>query len=258
MASASLFFLHSIPFGFEKNSFLILLVLIMWVIYSVDHLDDGHKTRGNSGIDRYDFHFIHRKGIIGACILFGAIILWLIYANRTADFVKYGYYFVPIMCLYFILKFKKNLHGLIKMFIISIIASAVTVSLYFGKEVLTEILSMERILMLLLAMSNQLVLEHYEQNEGPEADIQNDKMLYLKTLSKVFIWLIIFSVISVFLNPISIQYIIPVLLVGLFQYSIPKFPRFFKNNGLYRFWADSSFIFLWPLLELILSIRSNF
>ena len=61
--SCSLFFLEPNPFAGNKNDFLLILMSIVWSIYTADHILDGYKSRGQSGILRYDYHYTYRRSL---------------------------------------------------------------------------------------------------------------------------------------------------------------------------------------------------
>lgn len=254
--SCAVFFLEPNPFEGDKPDFLLLLTLLIAVIYTADHIIDGYKLKGNSGILRYDFNYEYRKLLIPLCIFLGGIIIWLIYKNKDSTFVKNGLWLSPFLPFYFILKLRGKFSPIVKMLFISLIVSAVVVSLYNSTTIFSDFLSMERITMALMVFLNQLVLEHFEfHEEHPELQ-PSAQDLYQSLASRIFIWIILMLILITFFNPFSWPYTLAMFVISLFLRLILKYQIWFNTNRKYRYWADFSFILMWPLLKLFLLIKN--
>ena len=250
--SCAIFFLEPSPFKGAKIDFLFTLGLITWVIYTVDHSVDGFKLKGYSGVLRYDFNYKYRVVLIPVCVFFSIIIGWLIFKNKDALFVKNGLLLMPALPIYFFLKFKQKLSPVLKMVIISVIVSAVVVSLYRSEHIFYDVFSMERLAMTLIAFLNQLVLEHFEFHEEHKELQPPSTNFYFILASRVFIWMLIILILSTVLNLDAWPYTISIFLISLFLRSILNYGSWFSKNRRYRYWADFSFVLMWPLLRLLL------
>lgn len=254
--SCAVFFLEPNPFKGDKPDFLILLGLIIAVIYTVDHIIDGYKLKGNSGVLRYDFNYRYRKILIPTCIFLSGIVVWLIYKNKDSLFIQNGLLLGPFLPIYFFLKLKGKFTPLVKMLVISILVSAVVVSLYNSTSIFSDFLSMERLTMALLAFSNQLVLEHFEFHEENKELQPSSQDLYFGLAKRVFIWITIVLIITTFINRFSWPYTLSIFFTSLFLRLILRYEKWFIKNRRYRYWADFSFILMWPLLKLFLLIKN--
>ena len=221
---------------------------MVWVIYTADHIIDGYKYKGQSGIFRYDFNCKFRKILIPVCAIILAGSLWLIHKNQDALFVNNGVWLIPVIPIYFFLKINGKLKPLVKMLIVSIVVSAVIVSLYKSESFLADFLSYERFIMLLLVLLNQLVLEHFEFHEENKTEQPTSKDLYSNMAKRVFIWVTLVLVFLTYLNPDSWPFTVSLFITALLLRAILHYQNWFEKNRLYRYWADFSFVLLWPLL----------
>ncbi len=228
------------------------------IIYTADHLMDGWHLKGNSGIHRYDFHYHYRIPILIIVILLLVVELFFIIKHKEAIFIQNGFWLVPVVISYFFLKFKGYINGIAKMLVISCIVSYVVVSLYSGAGFFADFLSMERIIMTLLAFLNQLVLEYFE---FPESNNENDKgyaEFYIILIKRVLLWILIFLVISTSLNFKSWPFTLSLMFASLFLRFICYKTNWFKVNRRYRFFADFALVTVWPILKLLIIVNAFF
>jgi len=253
--SCSLCFLEPDPFIQDKPVFIVILGLATWIIYTVDHILDGYRLKGNSGIFRYDFNYRFRVVLIGIGIIFSVIIIWLIYQNMKAAFVNRGFWLILILFFYFILKFKGFFSPILKMLIISVIVSTVVVSFYQEASIFVNLFSFEQLAMVLIAFINQLVLEHFELYEEKKVNQPNSSNLYEIFAKKVFIWLIVFLAIIVFLNIYAWPYCLAMFFTALIIRFILQRPQWFAKERRYRYFADFALVLMWPFLKGMLLIQ---
>ncbi len=260
--STALFFLEPNPFKGTKIDFILILVCAVWIIYTADHIMDGYKTKGQSGIFRYDYHYKYRWALFPICIVISITIGWLVYKNQSALFITNGLWLIPLLVVYYILKINGKLKPLAKMLIISIIVSAVMVSFYHSSNIFIDFFSFENLIMALLVFLNQLVLEHFEYHEEHKELQPDSSDLYMSLAKRVFIWLtIVLSIaliLSMLLLPNAWPFVASLFLIALFLRIILRYPNRFSQNRRYRFWADFIFALMWPLLKLFQSIYSVF
>jgi len=253
--SFALFFLEAYPLSNQKTLFLSLLSIAVFLIYTLDHLADGWKSKGKSGIHRYDFHFNNRKALLLICVLLLCISGYLIYTNIEIVFIQKGLYLIPLLGVYFLLKLRGYLKGLTKMLMISAIVSYVVVSLYTDGGFFTDFLSMERILMTLIAFMNQLVLEKFEFHENEPVTESDLGTFYELMIKRVGIWIGIFLTISTFLNTSSWRYTLSLLIITIMLWYISN-TVWFKTDRRYRFFADFTLVLIWPILKLLMFIST--
>lgn len=238
-----------------KVLFLELLAMAVFLIYTLDHLIDGWKSKGNSGIYRYDFHYKYRRHLIACVLLVLAVSMVLIFKNSDVLFIQRGAWLIPILFLYFVLKLKSVLQGIPKMLVISFIVSYVVTSLYSDGGFFTDFLSMERLIMALIAFMNQLVLEFYEFNENDKIKEIDYVRFYRTMIRRVVIWVIVFLAISTALNYASWPFTLSLFIVTILLWYISHETSWFKLNRRYRFYADFSLVLVWPLLKIFMFIR---
>ena len=249
-----MFFLEPHPFEGDKPAYILLLSLIVLLIYTGDHIADGYKAKGNSGVLRYDFNYRHRNILIPMSILIMVAVCWMIYKYRDSRFIHNGVWIGPFLLIYFYFKMTGKLKPILKMIIISIIVTAVVVSLYNSDSVIADLFTIESLSMALLAFLNQLVLEHFEFHEEHK-DLQPvAEDLYFSLAKRVFVWQTIILVFGFLLNYSSWPYVLTIFLVSLFLRLILLFQGWFTERRRYRYWADFTFILMWPLLHLFLQI----
>lgn len=256
--SCSLLFLEPNPFEGDKIDFLLILMSIVWGIYTADHILDGYKSRGQSGIFRYDYHYNYRRRLGVILVLVAVLAMVLIYKNKNSLFVANGLWLAPILPVYFYLKAKGKLKPLVKMVIISIVFSAVVVSLYASSSLYLDFFTLERLIVSLIAIMNLLVLEHFEFHEEQKPMQPESKDLYFYLANRIFIWTLILLVFATFQNIAAWPFTYSLLLVVLFLRLILRFQTWFAINRRYRYWADFSLVLAWPFLRLLMYIQSFF
>lgn len=253
--STALFFLEPNPFESDKLIFLLIVGLSMWVIYTIDHLFDGLKSKGQSGVFRYDFLYRYRIFFWTSSFLITAFILWLIAQNIDKLFISNGFYITPVLALYFILKMRKKLNPFLKMGIVAFVVAMVMVLIYQEESLFTGLFQFDFLMMVLLVFFNQLVLETFEIQSGDfENNTFNNPETYKQLASRVFIWLCVLLGISLVLNPFAWPNILTLLLVGIALKCILRYETTFKRNELYRFWADFVFVLIWPVYTLFMEL----
>lgn len=256
--SCSILFLEPNPFKGDKIDFLLILMSIVWSIYTIDHILDGYKSRGQSGIFRYDYHYNYRRSLGVILALVAVFALVLIYKNRNSVFVNNGLWLAPALPIYFYLKAKEKLKPLVKMAIISIVFSAVVVSLYASSSLYLDFFTLERFIVALIAFMNLLVLEHFEFHEEQTPLQPESKELYFYLANRIFIWTLVLLIFTTFQNLAAWPYTFSLLLVALFLRLILRFQTWFAINRRYRYWADFSLALAWPFLKVLLYIQSHF
>jgi len=219
---------------------------------------DGYRSKGKSGILRYDFNYRYRAVLIPLCLILFSFSLWLIYKNRDEQFIENGIWLGPLLPIYFLLKLTGKFTPLVKMLVISIIVSAVVVSLYSSENIFSDFFGYERLIMMLLGMLNQLVLEHFEYHEEHKALHPASEDMYESIAKRIFIWMTLVLVIVLVLNPFAWMIVLSLFITSLFLRLIIAYQDAFKSNRLYRYWADFSFILMWPLLKLFTVLNSLF
>ncbi|MFM9944780.1 MAG: hypothetical protein ACKVQB_06060 [Bacteroidia bacterium] len=248
--STALFFLEPNPLQGNKLDFLIILFSTVWVIYTADHVIDGYRFKGKSGILRYDFNFLYIKIILPICAGITVFAISLILKNKNTTFVTNGLWIAPIIPIYFFLKFKGKLKPLVKMAIISVVVSSVMVSLYNSPTIFYDFLTLERLIIALMVFLNLLVLEHFEYHEEHKQMQPETVDLYLNIAKRVFIWIVIMLILATYQNIASWPFTVSLFLAALFIRIILNYQTLFGRNRRYRYWADFSFLLMWPLLKL--------
>ena len=240
--SCVLFFLEPSPFLMEKLPFIIIVIGIVWSIYTVDHLLDGFKTKGKSGIFRHDFSYTIRFILIPITFCFLGTVCYFIYLSINELYIYQGLWLSPIIPIYFYLKHSNKLKPLNKMLIISALVATVIVNLYYPN--FYDIFKFEWLLMFLLVLLNQLILKHYECN------LDDEKLEFKELANRIFIWILVLLGISTLFNLAALPQTISMLLIALGLKMILSKTNIFKGNLWYRFGADCIFILLWPLFKL--------
>lgn len=232
-----------------------MLSVAVWLIYTADHIIDGFKVNGESGILRYDFHYQHRYLVIIISLLLAGFLAYKAYYFRTELFVKNALWLICFLPIYFVLKFLKFLNPTIKMLFVSVVFAVAIALLYNSKNLLFDFFSLEILSIVLLAFINQLVLEHFEYNIDQNIKSEINDVYYEILAKRVFSWLMVVLVIITLLNITAIAYTLSIFIVSFLIIKILKYPDFFKEQLLYRYWADFSLVLIYPILKILLIIQ---
>jgi len=91
----------------------LILPLIVWVVYSLDHIIDSYKNSSDAVIIRHRFHYTYRKPIIIAMIIASIVSITLSLVFLEKQIIYFGLLLSIFIALYFfiifILKKKKSL-----------------------------------------------------------------------------------------------------------------------------------------------------
>lgn len=250
-ASCTLIFLEPNPFTEKKMIFTALLSVAVWLIYTCDHLIDGFMYKGKSGILRYDFHYRFRYFFIALIVVLTAAEAFAAFKLKEELFIRNAIYLAMVMPVYFVLKFLRFLNSIIKMLFVSAVFSVAVVLLFNSKNMFTGFFSFEVLAMLLLALLNQLVLEHFENT-----DEKYDKRYFSVIALRVFIWLSVVLILISILNFYAIPYTLSVFMSAFIIFNILRNEVFYGKKMYYRFWADFSLVLIFPMLKLFLFIQT--
>jgi hypothetical protein len=240
--SCVFFFLDPNPFTQVKLQFCFIVGGSVWCIYTLDHILDGLKTKGTSGIFRHDFCYKWRFILIPFTAALFGLIIWVVYRAQNELFIRQGLWLSPVIPIYFYLKHTYKLKPITKMLIISGIVATVLVNLFY--ENFYDILKLDWLLMFLLIFLNQLILKYYECNDTEE------KLGFKDLANRMFIWTVVLVCITTPFNLAAWPQTLAMLCVAILLKVILSQTHWFKTHLLYRIFADFSFVLLWPLLKL--------
>ncbi len=86
-----------------------ILPMVVWVVYSLDHIIDSTKRKERAIIERHRFHYINSKPIIIAVVIIGVVAIWLSFTYLDYLIIRYGIILSFIIGVYFsILVFLKD------------------------------------------------------------------------------------------------------------------------------------------------------
>lgn len=228
-----------------------MLALCVGLIYTADHFLDGWKHKGKSGIYRYDFHYKYRRSVAWGMLILSVLLLGLTIRYHSQPFVVNGIWSGLFVVLYFILNHYFRLNPLFRMLSVAVIVSYVVVSLFTGEGFWGNLLGMERLIFTLLVFQNQLVLKHFDAKIlSPEMDPEGIRF-YARLVKRIFIWVLLFAILSTWLNPIAWPFTLTLTLIATGLFGMTYRPAWFEIGERYRFYADLVFVCMWPLLELL-------
>lgn len=231
------------------------LGIAIWLIYTIDHLLDGHFASNQPKNRRHAFHQRHKiKLLFFSCIVF---LLGLINLTYLPDMtIKFGLVLAAFVLFYFgslhLLKINKTWHK-------EILAAIIyTVGVFAAPLSQMDLIRWQEVLFIaqffLLVITNLFLFPVYEH----EIDRQDQLQSIVTTKGKVFVNQLILGMIL--LNLIlmmaaiifeqSYESTLILLSMNLVLFLLWKWPGVFQVNDRYRFLGDG--IFFLPLIYLLL------
>jgi len=83
----------------------LILPMVVWVVYSLDHIIDSTRRKEKACIPRHRFHHNNLKKIIFAIIVVGTTAIWLSIIYLDFKIVLYGIFLSVLIGLYFLIIF---------------------------------------------------------------------------------------------------------------------------------------------------------
>jgi len=240
----------------------IILLLAVWSVYTLDHLVDGFKKKGESKIYRHKFHFENRRIIIPLVIISGATAVILSFLFLESQIIIYGVSLSLFVLFYFILvSFQEKLkirYIQKEFFIMFVYISGILLapfawankSLDTGQYFIFFILAA-------LAWIESVMISYYDFNQDETDHLKSFTVVYGKTNTKNILTILLFSLIFLLITGlfffdqgIFIFGLIIELVMALILLALIRFPEFFSRSGLFR-WVGEA-VFLLPALTIFI------
>lgn len=236
----------------------IILPAAVWSFYTIDHLIDGYKSKGVTGIDRHKFHYQHRYKLIilSAVTALSSMILSIIYLNNTI--VLAGLIIGTIVLIYFLLlvRLKNQRSGLLQKEIIIafVYAGGIWLApLIWSGQFPDKIIVCILLVFLLLAWAEGVMAAYFDFENDLKENHSSFTVYFGKKNSRkflIFLHILIFVLIllGAGYSPSSLQTtsLIILAIMNTCMMSISTFPHFFQQKERYRILGES--IFLLPVL----------
>jgi hypothetical protein len=231
------------------------LGIAIWLIYTVDHLLDGHFGSNQPMNRRHAFHQRHKiKLLFLSCIVFLLGLINLVYLPWAT--IELGLVLGAFVLFYFgslhLLKISKTWHKEILAAIIYTVGVFAAPLSQIDKVGLGELFLLSQFF--LLAMSNLFLFPVYEY----QIDRQDQLQSIVTTKGKAFVNQLILTIViaNVCLMAVAVifgqsyQSTLILFSMNLVLFTLWKWPQFFQINERYRFLGDG--IFFIPLCYLLL------
>ncbi len=238
-------------------SMLLGLGIAIWLIYTIDHLFDAHKSGVNTTNARHKFHKKHFKSIMSVAVIIFIAGLYNVFSLPWLT-VKLGLVLAILVAIYIaslhLLDLKKTGH---KEFLAALIYSfgvfTAPLSLLDRIDTLAIIIFAT---FFLIVMANLLLFPLFEEESDRQDELQSVVTLYGKTtvrrLCTTTISLCMVAI--VFLSTLKdgkswLMVCALFFLMAMVLTSMLIWPKFFKQSNRYRFAGDG--IFLLPIIYLL-------
>ncbi|MBL7848853.1 MAG: hypothetical protein JNL40_15400 [Cyclobacteriaceae bacterium] len=232
---------------------LLSLGLIVWIIYTVDHLADANRSEGEPSTERHRFHKRWRiplkAGVVLASILVG---IEAFYVRKPVLVAGLGLGIVVIVYLFFQARLKmfKELTGALLY-----TAGVLVAPLSLLTRPLIEAEWSLIALFMLTAFANLLLYSWFDQsNDEQDGHVSMATVLGQKTTGKIlmitFLVITVIGTLTIFLDPTFIWPIIFLLSMNALLFIPFQFRGYFSQKDRYRVVGDLAFLL--PALYLLL------
>ena len=240
----------------------IILPVSIWVVYTLDHLTDGFKLKGNSTIYRHNFHYNNRKIIIVIILVLGLVAVVLAFIHLNERIIKGGFGLGLIVLFYQSLNFANkrsdNFFFQKEFFIavVYVVGIFLAPSVWYGKPLSGERLSIGLIL-IALVFAESVIISWFDVEKDKADGLTSFTINFGKTQTRKFMriflagiflltlffsWFFHFQLLS-FLLILLVMNVVLSLLIGK--------PSLFKTNHLFR-WVGESVFYLPGLIVFFL------
>lgn len=230
----------------------LILPISVWVVYTLDHLIDGFKRKGNSTIYRHNFHYQNRKIIIAMVMSLGIIAVVLAFFFLDTRIIKGGIGIGLIVLLYQVLnavnKRSDNFFFQKEFFIavVYVVGIFLAPSVWYDKPISGERLSIGLIL-IALVFAESVIISWFDYENDKADGLTSFTINFGKTQTRKFIRLFLAGIFL--LNLFFIWYfhaqllsflIIPLVMNAILFLLLTK-PTLFQKNNLFRWVGESAF-----------------
>jgi len=230
----------------------------VWSFYTLDHLIDGYKSKGKTGIYRHRFHYQYRKPLFIFSVFFGfaALVLSLLFLDR--EIIILGLFMGVLVASYFLALFfwgAKKLLLLQKELVIALVyvlgiwLAPLVWSGQFPGTFFIIVLSV----FLFLAWAEGIMASWFDYENDVKEKHSSFTVLFGKQFSRRFlivIHILIFLIIkaSIFFITTNLQFAALMILafMNLMLLLIILYPDWFQKDERYRIVGES--VFLLPAL----------
>jgi len=241
----------------------VILPLAVWVVYSLDHIIDSAKNKGEAVIYRHRFHYLYRKQIIFVLILTGLITasLSLMYLDRQIIILGLGLsIFIAIyFALIYFLKLKKTVFLQKELIIAFVYTSGIFIAPLYWYEALPSFSVIIIIFIIFLIAWFEGILISWFDNDN---DIMDGHTSFTVIVGKrntrrflivghMFVEILI--VVVLIMIPVSIIFyaLLITLIMNFILAMIIMFPESFARNNYYRLIGET--VFLLPFSIILVS-----
>ncbi|NNJ55765.1 MAG: hypothetical protein HKP14_06520 [Bacteroidia bacterium] len=255
------FWFFSLCFGQEPDKIAgLILALSIWIIYTLDHIIDGYKTKGNSLALRHNLHYRYKGWLILLITAFSIIVLYLVYDKLRIEYLRFGFFLFLLTGIHFILNQTLSKKISRKVYIKEVFIALVVSLGFCGLPLCTtavqewpDYFTILFVAFFFLNLCNLMLFSFFDFQEDLESNFISSANTFGP--QKALIWAkisSIFSIVLVLLTPLFYKTDLSIVGVLLLMHGVLLlicfYPEYFKMYGRYRFWGD--FIYLLPVLAL--------
>jgi len=230
----------------------IILPCAVWVVYTLDHLVDGYKRKGDSIIYRHSFHYQNRWVLISLILVIGTLTFVASFFYLKPEILIAGTVLGILVVIYLVLiyLFKSGSKLLQKEFFIALVYVGgifLAPLVWFGSAPTLEIIIVITILSFLAAAESIMI--SYFDYENDKNDNLSSFTIYFgitytrKSLTGMLILLAVAIVISAIVFPKTmLPYFVILLVMDFTLLPVILYPEYFVKNHLFRWIGESVFI----------------
>jgi len=247
-AMASLVFASQVMDVELHRSYYLIMALTVWLIYTLDHVMDGARTRGKSESETSNFFYKYKIPVIFVFLILLVLNFRLIVYRLDEKIIQFG--MGPGIAVVFYLLMKRYYDGKLKWLFIKELWITViyTLAIWGGTVILAgDSVSLSQAFLIasfgLIIFSNVLIYSIYER----EMDVREDNKSFardfgLKAAVNTAVLSLVASILGIVLAYLffeaALNYCLPLLLVSASMLIILSFPKIFAKRKLYGVAAD--------------------
>lgn len=230
----------------------LILSISVWVVYTLDHLIDGFKRKGNSTIYRHNFHYQNRKIIITMIMVLGITAMVLAFFFLDARIVKGGIGIGFIVLIYqglnTVNKRSDNFFFQKEFFIavVYVVGIFLAPSVWYDKPISGERLSIGLIL-IALVFAESVIISWFDYENDKADGLTSFTVNLGKTKTRKFMRLFLAGIFLLtiffiwYFHAQLLSFLIILLAMNAILFLLLTKPTLFQKNNLFRWIGESVF-----------------
>lgn len=222
----------------------------MWVIYTVDHVLDGLRSKDRPLARRHRIHWIKRRGLLILSLVVSSVLIYLVLFKLDRVYYPMGFILFFLTAVHFALNHfdhpsAKNRVFIKEVFIALVVSIGFVIMPLFARQTLQPFTLPVLLVVFFINWSNLLLFSYFDYTSDAKSHFLSAAHVYGREVArKLSLGILVAALGLEFWLLLKLSVVHVVILVGmtLVLLIINRFPSFFEKEGRYRFYGDIIYV----------------